>query len=263
MQKRQCVVLQGNVDWCQSASEKLLAVFDSTNVIYLSDRVDISADTTSPKHAKTLLGKEFDAVVFDGLTELNPDSLGAIIGTVKAGGVLILWLAENRETSLWYQRFYQIVNEFESKQDSFTIIQQHQSLVLLSLPIVRQKSDQTYLTEDQRQAVTAILKVVQGHRRRPLVLSADRGRGKSASLGIAAAQLINDGKRRILITAPSLAIAEIVFEHAHRLFPDAEFSAGLISMNDAEIRFLAPDALIESEQKADLVLVDEAAAIPA
>ncbi len=261
MQQRQCVVLQGDIDWCQSASRKLLVDFDNNNIIYLSDTIK-DADSIPQKQAKTQLGKEFDAIVFDGLTQLNPDSLGAIIGTVKAGGVLILWLTNNNPTSLWFQRFNRIVNDFNSKQNLLFIIQQDQVLPQLSLPTERLESDQTYLTDDQQQAVASILKVVHGHRRRPLVLSADRGRGKSASLGIAAAQLIKEGKQTILVTAPSLAIADIVFQHACHLLPDAELSAGLISVKGAEIRFVAPDMLIESEQTADLVLVDEAAAIP-
>ncbi|HHA19325.1 MAG TPA: tRNA(Met) cytidine acetyltransferase, partial [Methylophaga sp.] len=101
------------------------------------------------------------------------------------------------------------------------------------------------------------------HRHRPLVLSSDRGRGKSAALGLAAAQLLTEGKQTILLTAPSLAVTETVFEHASRLLPQATLSRALISIGDAEIRFIAPDILVESEQKADLLMIDEAAAIPA
>ena len=44
-------------------------------------------------------------------------------------------------------------------------------------------------TADQQRAVDAVVRVVTGHRRRPVVLTSDRGRGKSAAFGIAAAQL--------------------------------------------------------------------------
>ncbi|PHS22996.1 MAG: tRNA cytosine(34) acetyltransferase TmcA [Methylophaga sp.] len=261
-QQRQCVILEGDAQWCLTSSLSLLAGFENSNTILLSSEADNNFLTISQKQALHYLGKEFDAVIFDALEEFNSDSLGAIIGTIRQGGVLIIWLKDQQD-SLWLQRFKRIAKEFEQQHANFNIIQQRQALPQLSLPEVQQPSNEIYFTEDQQQAVEAIKRVVHGHRRRPLVLSADRGRGKSASLGIAAAQLLAEGKQNILVTAPSLSIAETVFEHAARLLPDANCSAGLLSFNKAELRFIAPDALIESDLKADLVLVDEAAAIPA
>ncbi len=289
----------------------MLEQFNTANIIALHNQPTADYVTISQKQAQQYLGKEFDAVIFDALIDFNPDSLGAIIGTIKQGGVLIIWLDKSQH-SLWLQRFKRVLKEFDKHNANFTIVQQGQLLPQLSLPEKHQQSDVLYplsfrlhnlyvipeicyrgsitvtldsrlkaagvtkkckpasssvlgiyLTEDQQKAVEAIKRVVHGHRRRPLVLSANRGRGKSASLGIAAAQLLAEGKQTILITAPSLATADTVFEHARRLLTNAQSSAGLISLNKAEIRFIAPDALIQSDLKADLVLVDEAAAIPA
>ncbi|NOQ93208.1 MAG: DUF1726 domain-containing protein, partial [Methylophaga sp.] len=263
MNQRQCVILQGNREWCNSASESLLADYDGSQTLWLSDTAPEKALNTSQKKAQSQLGKEFDAVIFDALDEFNPDSFGSIVGTVKQGGVIIIWLDAHSHASLSMQRFRHVISKFENDYDHFYVIEQDQSLPTLTAPKGNQKTNDIVLTDDQESAVTAILKVVHGHRRRPLVLSADRGRGKSASLGIAAAQLVNDGKQTILVTAPSLATVDTVFEHARRLLPNAEYSSGLITTTNAEIRFVAPDVLIESEQKADLLLVDEAAAIPA
>lgn len=263
MQQRQCVILQGNREWCRMASETLLADYELGQTLWLAGNAPERAVSTSQKKAQFQLGKEFDAVVFDALDEFNPDSFGAIAGTVKQGGALIIYLDTDNQTSLFMQRFMQVVTEFEQHHEHFQIIHQGQDLISLSQPELFQTSERIVLTDDQQQAVKALLKVVHGHRRRPLVLSADRGRGKSSSLGVAAAQLLNEGKKTILVTAPSLATVEAVFEHARRLLANAESSAGLISMDNAEIRFVAPDVLIESRQKADLLLVDEAAAIPA
>lgn len=263
MQHRQCVVLHGDTDWCRSSVVTLLNNIDSNNIIWLSDHPENGGLTIPQSKAQSQLGKEFDAVVFDAQQQLNPDSLGIIIGTVKAGGVLILLLAESESASLFQQRFNQISSQFEQRYESFCIAHQGDNLPsLISITVDNNLAD-LYHTDDQQQAVSAILKVVHGHRRRPLVLSADRGRGKSAALGIAAAQLLIEGKQKVLVTAPSLGIADTVFKHAADLLPDAQISAGLILLNGAEIRFVAPDILIESEQKADLLLVDEAAAIPA
>jgi len=261
MQQRQCVILQGERDWCQSSSQALLEDFDTNNIIALSTQSD-DVQNIPQKQAQRHLGKEFDAVVFDALDEFNPDSLGAIVGTIIQGGAIIIWLASNKPASLSMQRFMRVIAEFEQQHEHFTVVQQGQSVTKLPAPLLS-TDDRIVLTDDQQQAVKAISKVVHGHRRRPLVLSADRGRGKSASLGIAAAQLLKEGKQTVLVTAPSLATVDTVFEHASRLLADAEPSAGLISVKGAEIRFVAPDVLIESDLKADIVLVDEAAAIPA
>jgi len=271
MQQRQCVILKGSIDWCRSASETLLSDYNIDQTLWLSSHAPDNAIRTSQKKAQSQLGKEFDAVVFDALDEFNPDSFGAVVGTVKQGGALILWFAENSTHSRFMQRFMQVIEDFEQGHDNFTIVQQSQTDQWGQTRLICEKGSENEvesdpvdsITSDQQQAVKAIMKVVHGHRRRPLVLSADRGRGKSSSLGIAAAQLLREGKQRIIVTAPRLATVEVVFEHAQRLLTDADVSAGLISVNDAEIRFVAPDLLIESEQKADLLLVDEAAAIPA
>lgn len=284
MQQRQCIILEGDAKWCQSSSQILLEDFDNDNLLALSNQSH-NVLTLPQKQAQRHLGKEFDAVIFDALDEFNPDSFGAIVGTVKQGGAIIIWLALNKPTSLSMQRFMRVITEFEQQHKHFTVVQQGQTITKLPTNqwgrtrLIHGAGSESkqgfksiesdpidfidFLTDDQQNAVAAILKVVHGHRRRPLVLSADRGRGKSASLGIAAAQLLLEGKQQILVTAPSLATANTVFEHAQRLLPNADTSSGLISVNNAEIRFVAPDALIESDHKADLLLVDEAAAIPA
>ena len=92
MKQRQCVALIGESEWCFNASENLLANFDSAAILWVSDDNAIKSNCVKPKQVKSQLGKEFDAVVFDGLTELSADSLGIVVGTIRAGGVLILLL---------------------------------------------------------------------------------------------------------------------------------------------------------------------------
>ncbi len=142
-------------------------------------------------------------------------------------------------------------------------------------PAENEKPDGLFRSDDQRAAVAAIEHVLHGHRRRPLVLIADRGRGKTAALGIAAAQLLRDASHgrsqkahtspralRILVTAPRLAAVEPLFQQALKILPKAITHAGRLQWGDAEIQFVAPDALCGSLPSADLLLVDEAAAIP-
>jgi tRNA(Met) cytidine acetyltransferase len=261
--QRQCVILQGDRDWCQSSSQVLFADFDKDKIICLSNHTDFAYQTIPQKQAQKYLGKEFDAVIFDALDAFNPDSFGAIVGTIKAGGALIVLVANALPDSLWRKRFHQVAIDYSTSQQIIQIIKQGDNLPALAIPKSRIESTEYRPTDDQQVALKGILNVVHGHRRRPLVLSSDRGRGKSAVLGMAAATLIKQGKKTIIVTAPSLATVDTVFEHAAHLLPDAKLSKGHLVLDDTEIKFIAPDALIESDQKADLLLVDEAAAIPA
>lgn len=263
--QRQCVFLKGDVDWCRISAHRLLASFDNDKIIYLSDYVEPNShyQTITQKQAQKQLGKEFDAVVFDALEAFNADSFGAIVGTIKAGGALIVFIPSALPESLWLQRFHQIAIDYARSQRHIQIIKQGDDLPSLATPKTQIDLTEYHPTDDQKVALEGILKVVHGHRRRPLVLSSDRGRGKSAVLGMAAATLIKQGKTTIIVTAPSLATVATVFEHAAHLLPEAKLAKGHLVLDDAEIKFMAPDALIESDQTADLLLIDEAAAIPA
>jgi tRNA(Met) cytidine acetyltransferase len=111
-------------------------------------------------------------------------------------------------------------------------------------------------------AIEAVEHVATGHRRRPLVLTSDRGRGKSAALGIGAAHLMRRGIERIIVTAPRPDSAEQLFRHASRLLPGARSGRYSLSTDEAHLVFVAPDELVQTHPPADLLLVDEAAAIP-
>lgn len=121
------------------------------------------------------------------------------------------------------------------------------------------------VTDDQAEAVAAILKVATGHSKRPLVMTADRGRGKSAALGIAAAQLLQQGKR-ILVTAPSFEAVYTVFYHA-AMYLNVCWQQQFTLMHEqgmltGVLHYQAPDELCRDYTSADVLLVDEAAAIP-
>ena len=122
-------------------------------------------------------------------------------------------------------------------------------------------------TRDQAKAVEAVVRVVTGHRRRPLVITADRGRGKSSALGIAAARLFRDHYDRlstgiIIVTAPRFSAVEGVFGIADLLMSGDKVKSLELQFPHGVLRFIPPDEIIRNKPKADLVLVDEAAAIP-
>jgi tRNA(Met) cytidine acetyltransferase len=102
-------------------------------------------------------------------------------------------------------------------------------------------------TPDQRHTIDAIKKVVTGHRNRPLVITSNRGRGKSSAIGLAIRELFVDRPIKIIICAPTKAMVAPVMQFAGK---------------QTGLHFVAPDRLAQELPKAGLVIIDEAGAIP-
>ncbi len=281
---RLALLLAGSASWCRLAAEVCLAANPGQGV-WLSDGP--GPDDRRPLAAgPRLLGEELDYLVYDAHAGFDPDGFGAATGALRGGGLLLLltpplplWphLPDPQAQRVTVAPFHpdQLNHRFLTRLArvlgiAAELIQVEEGAPIpVSLPEPWQfgpelatasdrapgGSDLLCRTEDQRLAVAAILRAARGRARRPLVLVADRGRGKTAALGIAAGELLTGGMRRILVTAPRLAAVEPLFCLAATRCPAAQ-AAG-------ELHFRAPDALCQAPEPADLLLVDEAAAIPA
>lgn len=160
----------------------------------------------------------------------------------------------------------------------------------------RQNKTESF-TQDQMDAIVQINKTITGHRKRPLVIKSHRGRGKSTALGVASAQLMIERSCRILVTAPNKQGAKELFSWAQGFLEwqsqrvDLQKNEGVILKNDlnefflfssqrnheekasdlstknrewyaGQLHFLPPDQVVDQEKNYDLLIVDEAAAIP-
>ena len=124
------------------------------------------------------------------------------------------------------------------------------------------------LTADQTAAVRAFEDLRESNA--ALVVKADRGRGKSSAAGLAAGALALEGKR-VLVTAPAYRSAAPVFERARELLDGCDALASvdrdenprrLDAVGGGAVRFAEPAAAVECAPTADVVIVDEAAALP-
>jgi len=218
------------------------------------------------------LGSEHDALLIDARDGFDADACGALAGTLRGGGLMLLltppldgWPTRpDRALARWLSAPYDATDSgpyYRARlvallRDSpaTELVEEHRALpappaVPTRGPMTATPDDLGCLTTDQHRAVEALLELAGGKTPGPLVLTADRGRGKSAALGLATAQLLAEGHQRILVTAPRRAAAAALFAHAGR-------STG------RRLRFVPPDELLRSDLAADLLLIDEAAAIP-
>ncbi|MDR5657473.1 tRNA(Met) cytidine acetyltransferase TmcA [Halodesulfurarchaeum sp. HSR-GB] len=123
------------------------------------------------------------------------------------------------------------------------------------------------LTQDQVDAIAELAALRSGPR--AAVLEADRGRGKSSVAGLLAAWFAAEGER-ILVTGPTERAAEAFFDRVEDLLPvldpeSAPSNAGDRTFETTSggcIRFVSPTSLSEHLETADVLFVEEAAALP-
>lgn len=223
------------------------------------------------KRYRDKLGSESDIIIFVD-SQFTIDAFAALSGTLKAGGIFFLVLPsldEKQVKSLFFNRFYSLIKAMSNH----TIITELQTIKLQANfdlgRHINKKITSTYpldcITKEQYSAVQAIEKVLSGHRKRPLVLTADRGRGKSSALAIACTQLMKAHEHDefiIIITAPDTQALSVFYQQLKQRLLGIEQQGHSIIFGKAKLIFMPVDQLIKVPIKVNLVLVDEAAAIP-
>jgi len=281
-QQRRLLVFSGERSWCRQQVAQLEL---SKHTIWLGKQGPDSVEQLDPRQAQRLLGRTISQLVIDSWDGLNPNGLGQAAGALTGGGLLIIlcpaleqWpqyddpehramAVEPYCTNQVGRRFIQRLVRLIRKDPFALVIEESGAVTQPRAAAVSERAvntlDQAKIvsTLDQQRAVQAILHTAR-NRRQPLVITADRGRGKSAALGIAAAQLLQQGGR-VLVTAPQYPATHEVFQFARKLLPDARTSAGELEWGEGSLNYLEPEQLLKTEAEGCVLLVDEAAAIPA
>ncbi len=274
---RHAIVLGGDVDWGWRSAQELCEPFDEQDIILVSDPDHSPLPSTKIRQSigfdqcRNHLGSEYGAVIHDCHSGFEPDAIGIIAGTIQAGGLLILiapalgrWpkirdypfekrIPHGLSPPRYSRYIERLARRIRSSEHCILIEQDSDFPLTPNLPPSR--SGPTRPDHgDQIEAVNAVKKVVTGQRRRPVVLLADRGRGKSAALGLAARALLDSGRvLRIGVCGLNRKSVENVFKHA-RIHSGAKSSA---------LKFIPADLLVREKADIEMLLVDEAAALPA
>lgn len=282
--ERRLVLVEGDRDRALAWLRALLPALALEPGLWLGPATDCphpGLTPLAPGKARQWLGRETSLVVWDGWQGNPPDGFAAVSGTLAAGG-LLFWLMP--PLSRWSG-----FDDPDYARTGLEHLDQHPfaarlARVLADDPgVIRISANQpsdTRLphppapaqpfsvagTEDQHRLVQQLVRFGLGRRRRPVVLTADRGRGKSAALGMAAAELLRQGRKQVLVTAPSELNVDTLFRHARDALADAIVSdtdGSLEIRGGGRLRFLPVRALLAQQPEAEVVMVDEAAAIPA
>ena len=330
---RAVLVLAGAAGWTRHGAAALCAPDGDVApaVMWLGPGPGLTTNpalpTRAPGRARDLLGHEFDRVVLDLHVGFDPEALGAVGGTVRAGGLLVLltppleawprWpdpgrarvTVEGYEPEAVGTRLVTRLAAMFATAAGVTVVAEGEPLPALPLAEAAMESplepplstatpegvahprvedaegessaeDEAEPTDgeeasagavpavgprtpDQAVAVQAIVRVATGRKRRPVVLTSDRGRGKSAALGLAAGRLLAERRLRIAVTAPNQGSVQPVLAMAAAVLGEPGRTRWpLIGPHQGQLVYVSPGELLNNPQGYDLLLVDEAATLP-
>lgn len=273
---RQLLVITGTEEWTTKAASTLLEQNEIQSILWVGD-THSGYDNISVKNYRTKLGHEYEWVILNCFSGFRANAAMALSGTIKANGLMVILCPE---LSQWPnfpdpEQINRVSYGYQQKNTHSYFLQHLISSILEDRSVAMLSSDkfsgEAFFVEDnsekdryseQEQAVLSICKVAQGHRHRPLVLTADRGRGKSSALGIAAAKLMQTSTINICLTAPHIHTVEQVFFHTKRLLTNTVVNPNSLSFQSSSLIFKPIDVLLEDHCSTDLLLIDEASAIP-
>ncbi len=246
--------------------------------LWVAESAPAGIQPTPAGKVSQCLGAEYPLLVYNAHQGFHADAFAAAVGTLRGGGDCLVLAPALRE---W-------PGFADPDKARFTCYPRHPAdmhgfflerlaRIWRANPAVRSVEPDSdlalrlaapapagfRLNDDQEAAVAAVERVAHGHARRPLVLTADRGRGKSTVLGVAAARLLAGGLRRVTVVAPGRAAVGTLFRHAlaaagrpGEVVADTLIGGGSLCFRlPAECMRHEPDGL-------GLVMVDEAAAVP-
>jgi tRNA(Met) cytidine acetyltransferase len=261
------------------------------------------------KDCSKILGQTYSSLVLDLTEGFNPNDLGIIIETVSGGGLVLIispelmrwnnligkWemeLSEHRNlTPRFNRRFISQTLEsdgviiYDVGEDRlikrYTFKEIPESREELNIPEgeeIKKKLYKLCATQDQ----IRVLELFEGYftrekEKKSVIITADRGRGKTAVLGIVTPYLISRMHRvlkrpvRIMLVAPSPESIQTYFKFLKKAMVRqgmSEFKTretrGLITVLNskfARIEYTIPGRALMEKEYADVIIVDEAAGI--
>ncbi|MGQ4891895.1 MAG: tRNA(Met) cytidine acetyltransferase TmcA [Candidatus Njordarchaeia archaeon] len=276
---------------------------------------EIKLDVIDFKESKSVMGRTYNGAIVDLFVDLHPNDIGRIIETVAGGGFIFIVMPPLEEFAEMKTKFHEYIttipwtlqdvpgrflkffikNLFNSwgiyiiDVDNKKIIKEPKEPKSVKrfehkTPKVPQASkfpSEVYkiaLTQDQVEAIKTMEAITKNWKRKEaVIITADRGRGKSASLGIFLGALAKMyagrghlGRFLILVTAPEEYNVYTLFEFAKKTLAllgekiRVYESPPEIRGRGYVIAYYSPfDATkVAKRDKPEVIVADEAAGIP-
>jgi len=281
---------------------------------FIQGNYTISLKLSSYRESLKLLGQTFDFIILDLTKNLHPDDLGRLIETVRGGGIVILWAPPFEDWPTTKLSIHNVmvsppytINDIKHRYlirfikklfehngislidaDELRIIKQNEPKSVE--PYVRQNPElpdvhvfpleiyELAVTQDQVEAVKTceFFVTTKQTKKQSVIITADRGRGKTVSLGLALAGLAyvmhNEHNLRphFLITSPRyenilplIDFYKLALDRLGISYEEVKDESNYIVEIKSSIGRLTYDNPLNcTKRKPDLLVVDEAAGLP-
>ncbi|MBU2710409.1 tRNA(Met) cytidine acetyltransferase TmcA [Zooshikella harenae] len=302
---RALVVVSGSHEWAGQQQQNLISYLSTRQqtktssypFLWLAD-AGLDSRAIKPRQINQWLGREVQFVVMDSFVGFHPDSFGAATGLIPAGGALV-WIIPALASWPAYEdpEYLHFIPQgqdprrlfLQRLRDCLHGVSNHWLFTakgLIHQPSVlsgnesglRSFYSQTYANAEQQCVVQEVIGLVNKHKAQPIVLTADRGRGKSAALGLAVGLLLeqspatNKDPLSLLATAPRKQALAKLWQHASEVLQNDQqhqsegVDLGTVGQRlmgpSGQLGFSSPQDILQERPEVDLLLIDEAAMIP-
>lgn len=204
----------------------------------------------SPAHVHHQLGTEVDVLVFELDSSSSPDAMAIAAGWVRGGGVLF-FLVGSLENSVFGKRLHGFLQEFPLFSPGAALEKERWPYPIGTPDACTVSRQQHALIEEMR----SLPEQAPGNCQ---LLTAPRGRGKSTVLGKLLAIWSEQQNKEVWVTSTSRASVQTLFRSSAKSVP---LSSANAAVNHPAFR--SPEQILQTDRRPDILLVDEAAALPA
>lgn len=275
--------LAGDQEFCATnlprLIDKLALVSQKPGLLFSNRDLGTDLECRPLKRAAEVLGQTHPWIIFDAYSGFNPNTLAQVAGTVAAGGWLVILAPDSEQWPGFLDPEYRQLSVEPWTPDQLEprylrrvvrMLDSDPGVVKWSASAERlpgwpevlpvQVVEPPYLSEDQQRAVDSLVQKL-GRRRCKQVISADRGRGKTAALGLTLALRAQQKPLKVVLTAPGKRALDALFERVEALLGPVQWQGDSGRAGPLSLEYRAPAELAEAPVAADLLVVDEAAAI--
>ncbi|MFN3384462.1 MAG: tRNA(Met) cytidine acetyltransferase TmcA [Archaeoglobaceae archaeon] len=277
---------------------------------------DLAGERIHWKDSSQVLGRTFSALVMDLTEGFHPNDLGIVVETVEESGAIVAispplekWFNMKSRwhedlisepftiedvVGRFYRRFIERTLEAEGMTiydvDSEKIVKRYEfkkklpsreEIVIPEKTKIKKKLYKLCATQDQVRVVSLFERFFEREKeRKAVVITADRGRGKTAVLGIVTPALVSRLERilkrpvRVLVVAPTPQAVQTYFRFLMKAMKRQGMKDFFVKKSDedlvtvlnskyARVEYVIPRRAIEEREFSDILIVDEAAGIEA